>query len=151
MVFMKETCVAILLGLTAVLATAQTSEKAHVLFYRPHNTMMGVALKPSIYFGRIKVASLPNGRYFEVEATPRKYTLRADDMALFAENSVDLTAGEHYYVRMSLVGTKKALLVGSSSHLQLDVIPRDEALTALKKLKPLDQPPYLLDSTVQTP
>jgi hypothetical protein len=148
---MTNISIAILLGLTAASVSAQTPEKAHVHFYRTHNKMMGTALKPSIYFDRIKVARLPNGQYFEVDAAPGKYMLRADDMAYFAENSVDLEAGKHYYVRMSLVATKKGVLLGNGGHLQLDIIPRDEALEAMKTLKTVDQPPIVLESASQGP
>jgi hypothetical protein len=142
---MKRTYLVVVLALFSVLASAQAQEKAHVVFYRPHTKLMGTALKPSIYFDRIRITALPNGRYFEVEAAPGKYTLGADDMAAFAENPVELTARVRYYVRMSLVANKKGVLLGNGGHLQLDVIPDQEALAALKGLKPLDQPVYVLD------
>lgn len=142
---MKKISTAILVVLLTVAASAQTLEKAHVLFYRPHNAMLGNALKPSIYFDRTKVTSLPNGRYFAVEVAQGKYSVRADDNALFAENVVSFEAGKHYYIRMSLVGSVKGAFLGGV-HLQLDVIPPDEAFEAMKKLKPLDHPPYALET-----
>jgi hypothetical protein len=148
---MKMAYLAVVFALVSGFASAQTPEKAHVLFYRPHNKMMANALKPSIYFDRIRIASLPNGSYFEVEAAPGKYTLRADDMGYFAENNVELVAGKSYYVCMSFIGNAKGIYFGNGVHLQLDLIPTDEALEALRGLKQLDQPTYAVISPPETP
>ena len=84
-----------------------------------------------------------------MEAPPGKYTVRVDDMALLAEHAVELEAGKDYYIRVSLPVNKSTVVEGT--HLQIDMIPPDEALDAMKRLKPMKSSPYYLGISPELP
>jgi hypothetical protein len=124
--------------ISSVSVSAQTADSAaHVYIYRPHNKLLGNALRPTLSCGPQKFAKLPNGKYLEIDLAPGKCLLRVADGRFLDEHPMELVAGKTYYVRLLMASSTTSVLVGTGAHLQLDDMNEDEARTAMAKLKPV--------------
>lgn len=122
----------LLLGMMLCALAYGTAEQAKslIVFYRPKR-FTGSALTPSIYVDGKQVARLDNGRYFSLPVDPGQHEITSS----MKHAPLELTPkpGETIYLEMViLMGTWR----GGG---RLIPAPADDAQSAIKKLKPLDQ------------
>lgn len=109
----------------------QEAPKATVLVYRPAS-IVGSALKPSIYCDGKELQRLRNRTFFSASVEPGKHMITAgrSEVGQF----VDFEPGKHYFIRFghkNWVGTA----VSGRQPITLTVVTEDEARSELHGLK----------------
>jgi hypothetical protein len=124
--------------LATCIAQQPAANSGMVVFHRPKR-YFGSGLTPSVYVDNREVARLDNGRFFSLTLAPGKHELSSS--MKHAPLQVEVRPGEVIYLEM-------VILAGNwRGGGRLITTPQDDALIAIKKLKPLDKK-WITDETL---
>ncbi len=111
------------------LASASAQDAVKTTIYRPKRNAFAMST-PSVYIDNQEVARLDNGRFLVLALSPGKHVVTSSMKT--APLAVDVEPGKPLYFEMVILpGTWR----GGG---RLIPVAEDDALPALKKLKPLD-------------
>jgi hypothetical protein len=107
---------------------AGPDKRGRVYVYR-YKQFVGSMLEPSVYADEAELARMDNGRYFAVELSEGKHSLRSNDKQSAIELSVE--SGKEYYVRVEIASG------AFKGHGRLVLMSAEQGTSEVKRLKPL--------------
>ena len=121
---------------------ADSGQSKATLFVYRYKQFVGKALAPSVYCDEAELARMENGRYFAVKLDPGKHSFRSNDKQSGVD--LDMKAGQSYFIRVEIAA---GFMKG---HGRLLLVPGEQAVYEVKKLKPSDQDKVVDQTRVST-